>query len=276
MRKAALLLLALPAAMQADEVFLRGGGRIEGVIVERNERSVTLEVAAGRVAVPLARVERIVESRSLLAIYVERASRLAPDDLVRWLALARWARDARLATQAREAYLMVLSIDPGHPEANDALGRVRLGERWMSEDEGYRERGYVQFEGRWVTPEERSLLLRERALELDAARLSRETQARVREAEARAREAEARARRAEADATAGRESGGIPYWPYILGGVIGRPSLPILRPTPAPPPPPDPEIVAPRPPTSRAGPTSPPPSPGPPAATGARVEERRP
>ena len=57
----------------------------------------------------------------------------------------------------------------------------------MGQDEAYRARGYVSFEGRWVTPPEHEALVRERAAEEASERETREAGLRVREAEARAR-----------------------------------------------------------------------------------------
>ena len=141
------------------------------------------------------RIERIVESRSALEEFHERAAALAPGDAAGWATLARWAAERDLVTQSREAWQRVLAADPAHPEANAALGRVELDGEWVSEDEAYRARGYVEYEGRWVTPAEHEALVRERAAEEASARERREAELRVREAEARAREAEARAAR---------------------------------------------------------------------------------
>src|SRR5213083_2576414 len=60
MKRALFVSLALlPAAVRADDVFLTGGGRLSGVIVERSSASVTVDVAPGRVTVPTARVVRV-------------------------------------------------------------------------------------------------------------------------------------------------------------------------------------------------------------------------
>jgi len=101
--------------------------------------------------------------------------------------------------------------DPSHPEANAALGRVEVDGTWLSMEEGYRARGFVPFEGRWVSPAEHEALVRERLAEEASDRDRREADLRVREAEARAREAEARAREAEAAAQP-EADGGIPLW----------------------------------------------------------------
>lgn len=190
----------------ASELVLKGGGRVSGIIVERTATSITLETSPGRVTLALSRVEKVSDERSALEVWRERSSALAADDLEGWAALARWAGDRQLMTQAREGWQHVLSLDPRHVEANVALGRVQVDGAWMNADDAYRARGYLPFEGRWVSPAEREVLEQERRAEEEQAMLRRAQALQAREAEARAREAEARARQAE---TAGE---GIPLW----------------------------------------------------------------
>jgi hypothetical protein len=229
----ALLLAGLPTAAVADEIRLRGGGRVSGVIVERTADLVVIEAGPGRVTIPTSRIETIVESRSALQAYQERAASLSPGDGAAWADLARWAAARDLLTQAREAWQRVLALDPSHPEANAALGRVEVDGTWMSFEDGYRARGFVPFEGRWVSPAEHEALVRERLAEEAAETEGREAELRVREAEARAREAEARAREAEAAAQP-VEEGGIPLWWGGGGGWGGGMLLPIETPPPDP------------------------------------------
>jgi hypothetical protein len=131
-----------PAAM-ADEVFLVGGGRIVGEVVERTAQAIVVEVGAGRVTLPASRVVRVAPGTSVLSVYRERAARLGPRDAGGWLDLAQWARDQDLETLAGEAFARVLAIDPSNETAHRGLGHVRLGGEWMSEDESYRARGSV-------------------------------------------------------------------------------------------------------------------------------------
>jgi hypothetical protein len=202
-----------------DEVLLRGGGRVSGVVVEQSARAVVIETGPGRVTLPMSRVLKVVESRSALAEFQERASALAANDVAGWTALARWAGDRELVTSSRSAWQRVLALDPQHPEANAALGRVSVDGTWMPADEAYRARGLVEYEGRWMTPAEHEAALRERALDQAAELQAREADARIREAEARAREAEARA--AEAESSAESSQGGIPLLPYGYGYGYG-------------------------------------------------------
>ena len=68
----------------ADEVLLKGGGRLQGVVVERTEKAIVIETGPGRVTFPISIVERIVEGRSPLEAYRERAAELAMDDAAGW------------------------------------------------------------------------------------------------------------------------------------------------------------------------------------------------
>ena len=157
---AAVLLATAPAL--GDEIYLKGGGRVSGRIVERTATRVAIETGPGRVTLPLTRVERIVEGRSTIEAFAEQAADLAAGDVAGWADLARWAEQRDLLTQARFAWQRVLATDPGHPEANAGLGRVPVDGEWMSSDDAYRARGYVPYEGRWLTPAEHEAAVRER------------------------------------------------------------------------------------------------------------------
>jgi hypothetical protein len=211
------VLALVPALASADEVLLKGGGRVSGRIVSRTDTAVQVDVGAGIVTVPMASVLSIEEKRSALDDYEERAAKLRANDVPGWLALARWSLSQGLGTQARRAYERVLGIDPQNVEANQALGRVLVDGRWVTELEVHRARGLVAFEGAWLTPAERDAILEQRdarfneLLRLDAER-------RARDAERRAAEAEARA---QATVDAAGAVGGIPLWyggSYVVGG----------------------------------------------------------
>jgi len=212
------------AAATPDEIFLRNGGHVSGVVVERTRDAIVVETGPGRVTLSMRLVEKVVEGRSALEAYQERAAALRSGDEEGWATLARWAAERNLLTQSREAWQEVLAADPSHPQANAALGRVEVDGTWMGEAEAYRARGYVSFEGRWVTPAEHEALVRERAAGEASERETREAGLRVREAEARAREAEARAR--EAETAAQPVDGGIPFGWGWGGGLVTSPLAP--------------------------------------------------
>jgi hypothetical protein len=208
----------------------------------------------------MTRVVRVVQCTADLEVYRERASRLPAASVTGWLELARWAEARGLLTQAREGYAYVLTLDPENAAAHRGLGHVWAGDRWATLEDSYRARGYVQFEGSWVTPEERRAILEERLATAAAERERMEAAARVRETEARARVAEAEARRAEYDAA--QADGAIPLG-YPYGGVYGGYGSPVLGgaydpldPYAVAPPPPSPTVIVavpvPRPPRDHA------------------------
>jgi hypothetical protein len=238
-RIAAVSLLALtPVLAHADSVFLKNGGEIKGEIVEQREDAVVMEVGPGRLTVPRRNVARIVTSTTDLGVFNARAAALSSRDVEGWLDLAAWAQAHGLGTQAREAYGRVLAAQPFNATAHLALGHVLLGDQWLDAADANRARGLVEFQGAWMSPEERrERIAEERAGEIDR-QAAREAEARAREAEARVREAEARARTAEADAQAAAEQpvigSGIPY-PYVFAPGPYSPYGPVLPPVVAPP-----------------------------------------
>jgi hypothetical protein len=213
-----LLLSASPLA--ADQVFLKGGGQLTGVVVERGASSVVIEVAPGRLTIPASRVERIVEGSSDLATYQARAAALAPGDAAGWAALGNWALERGLQTQARSAFGRAVTSDPDNAAAHRGLGETLVDGRWMTAAEAYRARGFVQFGGEWMTLSERDGELRAQEAEAAASAARAEASARIREADARASAAEADASRT-ADDPFAYGGDGIPYSWVLAGGGCG-------------------------------------------------------
>jgi hypothetical protein len=174
-----------------------------------------------------------------------------------------------MLTQAPQAFQHVVSLDSTNAAAQRALGRVLLNGEWVSAEESYRARGYVQYEGRWLTLAERDEAVREAAASAAAERERRELDAKAREADAAARIAEADARRAEAQAQDPYGlSGGIPYpWIFLGSGPVVHPGPGCARPRP-----PTRPSVPPRAPVVQLPPRQPPASPvAAPVARGALV-----
>jgi hypothetical protein len=194
----------------ADDVFLTSGGQLEGRIVSRTATGIVIDVGAGHISVPLSSVVRIEEGKSALDEYEERAAGLPAADATGWVALGDWASGMSLGRQAREAYSRALSVSPDDARANTALGNVKVDGRWVSEEESYRMRGYIKYEGDWITPAEHEAILRERAAEVQQESTRRQAEAADREAEARAREAEAQAQAATAGTSLAYGWGGGP------------------------------------------------------------------
>ena len=162
MRRGIAVVALVAAPLFADDVYLKGGGRVTGEIVERSDELVTVNIGSGTISVRKASIVRIEENVSPSQEYRERAVKTAAGDAEGWRELARWATGNALATQAGQAWSKVAAVLPDDEEANRALGRVRLDGRWVSEQESYRARGFVEFEGEWMTPAERQSIQDER------------------------------------------------------------------------------------------------------------------
>ena len=161
--KWSIVVLALVAPpLVADEVHLKGGGRLTGEIVAQTAENITVDIGAGRMTVKMSTVVRIDKSASPLQEYRTRAAALNDQDVEGWRELARWASNQGLGTQAREAYQHVTAVVPDDSEANRGLGLVQQDGRWMTEEESYLARGFVKFEGEWMNPGEKQAILAER------------------------------------------------------------------------------------------------------------------
>lgn len=193
MRFSTVLLLAAAIPAAADEIHLRWGTKLEGKIVSRTRKEITIDTGSGVVGIPAHYVVKIVESGSAVQEYQERLKDLDARgaSAKEYYELAKWCRKEGLAGPARKVLLQVIAMDPDHEEARRDLGYEKVGDRWLTHDEAMEARGYVKFEGAWILREERDRILREREEER-----KREREERKREEEAR-RRAEEERRRAE-------------------------------------------------------------------------------
>jgi hypothetical protein len=153
-RKLLFLLFLVPGLLIADVVYLKGGGRFTGRILEQTAEKVVVDFGDGTVGLAMDQVEQIVKGSSPLDEYGARASKLGPQDVNGWRSLAQWASARGLSAQARAAYQRVLALAPDDPEAREALGFVQVDGRWLTEEDSYRARGFVRYDGEWLTPTE--------------------------------------------------------------------------------------------------------------------------
>ena len=217
----ALALVAAP--LFADEVHLRGGGRLTGQITEQTEDSVTIDIGAGSMTVQMSTVVEIIKNTSPLQEYRARAAGVAANDIEGWRKLGKWATQHGLSAQAHEAYARVQAAIPDDPEATRALGLVFHDGRWMTEDESYEARGFVKLGSDWMTVSERDAILREHEAAKEANREA--VMAEVAASETARKEREAEEERIEEEERARRNPSlpvlGDPYW----GGYGYAPSV---------------------------------------------------
>ena len=174
MRKLACLLILLPTAVFADEIFLKGGAKFTGRIQEETATMVTIDIGDGVIGVARSRIDHIVKGKSALDEYDERAAKLKPKDAAGWRSLGSWAAQQGLSAQSRQAYQNVLTSLPNDQEARTALGYVQYQGKWVTEEESYSAQGYVRVGGEWVTAAEAQAMDAAATEELNRVELERE------------------------------------------------------------------------------------------------------
>jgi hypothetical protein len=204
---AAFLVGAGPAA--ADVVRLKNGQSLEGDVTEVDGQ-VKVRSAGGTIGFPADIVLRIERGDSIERQAAKRLQAMAPNDVDGRVELALELEQAGANTLAQRILESVLDLDPDHPAANRALGYVRCGEEWTTDEECHRLQGEVLYQGRWVGSEERTAL--------EALDHARRTNERLR-SEIQLESARLQADRASASMSYGGDYYGYPYDPYYFGGV---------------------------------------------------------
>ena len=219
--------LALQATARADVLYLKTGGKLEGIVLKETATALTLDMGMGQVTVPRSSVLRMERKEGALSEFRNRAAAIVPGNVAAYAELARFAASNGLNNVARLMWERVLSYDPRNGEAHRGLGHVLVDGQYVTEEQANRARGLVQFEGRWMTPAEQASILREREQRIASERQAEEARRAAREAEERAARAEAEAARARAETNTWDPAwgyGGVyvpPYW----GGGSGYPPL---------------------------------------------------
>lgn len=154
-----LALLFLAGAAWADEVFLRNGGKLEGVARQDGDR-VIVEMKAGTVTLRATDVAEIVNGETPLHAYQQRFARVqANPSASAYFELALWARSNGLGRYVTGLLESVVALEPEHAAARKLLGQVFHEGRWMKDSERQAALGFVQFRGRWVLTAERNRVL---------------------------------------------------------------------------------------------------------------------
>jgi hypothetical protein len=158
---------ALGAVLSADVVVLKDGRRIDGQVLSESGGKVTVRTGLGDLEFPSASVVEIVRSKTARQEFAEREA--AAKTAGEFFALGEWARDKKLESLAKKAWKRAVELDGDHAGAREALGFVRYQDRWLTpqerdlrvladEDAAMAERGLVRHGERWVTPADKARL----------------------------------------------------------------------------------------------------------------------
>ena len=151
----------LAGSLEADVVYLKGGGKVVGKVVSTAGGSIRVRTVAGTLGFPASEALRIEYGPTPEEDYAQRAAAVDRKDPAALMALADWCAGQGLSGQQEELLRAVLALEPDHAEARRRLGYVRVGSAWLTRDEAMRAKGLVQYRGRWVTPADRARLERE-------------------------------------------------------------------------------------------------------------------
>jgi hypothetical protein len=177
-------LLAPAAATRADEVHLTNGRSFENVVAEVQGDRVAIRLSSGVIRLPRSKVAHITHHETALEKYLTRRDALVEQRAAaaQWLDLSLWARDHDLSTGYRGAAKRAADLDPDLDGLAPVMRDLELlydeaADRWLSEEQIMRRRGYVRYDGSWVTAVERAEALA-RAAEAEAQRLAARREAR--------------------------------------------------------------------------------------------------
>ncbi len=187
---AGLSLVAFYSAFtEADTVVLNNGGKIEGIVTEEGDWYL-VEMDAGTARIRRSEVATVLDRKTTLEEYREKAAKLAENDAQGHYQLGMWCKSIGLARCARLEFRKTIVANPDHAEARKELGYVKHEGAWMTEEQAMTAKGFVRYEGAWIPREERDLR--------ESLKAKEKLEAQVRKAEAEARKAEMETKLAQA------------------------------------------------------------------------------
>ncbi len=161
---------AVPRDALAEVVLLKSGARVEGTILNPTRSKddlVEVEPVEGlKVTLAATQVKTVLVQSKLLKDYEAAAAKME-DTLEKHLEMAQWCLDVGLSEQRKIQLADVLRHDPDHPMARAALGYLKVGSGWMTQNEYMRKQGYVLKGGAYRLQQELDIKARAEQWELD-------------------------------------------------------------------------------------------------------------
>jgi len=142
----------------ADLIFMENGV-VDGTVIEENETSVKIKSNLGTVEIPRSSIKSIERGKSWIDVYRQKWMAVDHEDPEARVELALWAKKRRLDKEAELEFEQILEIDPDNATARRNLGYEKLAGRWVQSEEAKLARGMVEYQGRWMTPQEKQRLL---------------------------------------------------------------------------------------------------------------------
>jgi len=154
-------LIGLPLCAQAQVVQLANGGQVEAAVNHESEVAAGGQVelvveGVGSVVLASHQVQTVESPKVSEDEYFDHAANFADTVGDQW-ELAQWCRHQDLQRPFERHARRVLQLDPNYLPARKALGYERRDGQWVSREEIMTERGYIRFEGRWMTIQQAAL-----------------------------------------------------------------------------------------------------------------------
>ena len=139
----------------ADTFMLKSGGKLEGTLVNADERPrTTWKIAlasGGEIILPARSVSDMSRQSPAQQAYGEFLPKM-PATAEGNLRMAQWCVTNKLSSNADFHYERVLSFDTDNEESRRALGYGRIDGKWVRPDDFMRSMGYVRHKNEWRLP----------------------------------------------------------------------------------------------------------------------------
>ena len=151
--------------VSGDVIHFKDGRKIEGVIISKTEKTVTIKTKYGTRSFQMDEISSIERKKTLDEQYQERASKVDPTDLDSVFDLVNWCFQNNLESKARKNLRAILKLDPNNEKARKLLGYVSYKGKWFTQKEldAFKKReereeklaqGLVEYKGQWISKEE--------------------------------------------------------------------------------------------------------------------------
>src|SRR4051812_3680342 len=148
-----------PVATAEDVVTKTDGAKLRGKVISDTPDEVKIKTAGGVITVPRGEVSTVDRAKDLASELASRQGTLDKHPSAQgFLDLAHWCEEHELFIAQADALQKALKLDPENETARTALGFRRLKGHWVTESEYFKDQGYTQIEGRWVSPAEKEKL----------------------------------------------------------------------------------------------------------------------
>jgi hypothetical protein len=144
---------AFAGLVSADTVWLKNGGKLEGVTTSTEGDKLVVKMPGGTIRIDKDQVQKIVHRSTEMEEYELAAEKLKADDAKGHFELANWCAGKNLDHFEREQLEATVVADPEHKEARERLGYEKVGGKWLRGEELLKAKGMVKVDGKWMTKE---------------------------------------------------------------------------------------------------------------------------